>query len=126
MMPKYQSVLTQIQEHQQAQDGAWLNSFFQESDTLILKEKPDYKPFAYSAEQKTIYTTVGGYPFLDGEYTVFGKVINGLEVIEKISTVAKDGQNRPNEDIRMFVTVKQLSRKAIEKEYGYVFPEVKK
>jgi peptidyl-prolyl cis-trans isomerase B (cyclophilin B) len=126
MMPKYQSVLTQIQEHQQAQDGAWLNSFFQESDTLILKEKPDYKPFAYSAEQKTIYTTVGGYPFLDGEYTVFGKVINGLEVIEKISTVAKDGQNRPNEDIRMFVTVKQLSRKAIEKEYGYVFPEVKR
>lgn len=126
MMPKYQSVLTQIQEHQQAQDGAWLNSFFQESDTLILKEKPDYKPFAYSAEQKTLYTTVGGYPSLDGEYTVFGKVIKGLEVIEKISTVAKDGQNRPTEDVRMVVTVEKLSRKKIEKDYGYVFPEVKK
>jgi peptidyl-prolyl cis-trans isomerase B (cyclophilin B) len=53
-------------------------------------------------------------------------VIKGLEVIEKISTVAKDGQNRPTEDVRMVVTVEKLSRKKIEKDYGYVFPEVKK
>jgi cyclophilin family peptidyl-prolyl cis-trans isomerase len=126
MMPKYQPVLTQVQEHQQAQDGAWLNSFFETSDTLIVKEKPDYKPFAFSAEQKTIYTTVGGTPFLDGDYTVFGKVIKGLDVMDKIAAVPKDSQNRPTEDVRMFVTLEQLSRKKIEKEYGYVFPEVKK
>lgn len=126
MMPKYQSVLTQIQDHQRAQDGAWLNSFFEKSDTLILKENPDYKPFAFSDEQRMIYTTVGGTPFLDGDYTVFGKVIKGIEVADKITAVAKDQQNRPNEDIRMFVTIQQLSRKKIEKDYGYVFPEVKK
>jgi cyclophilin family peptidyl-prolyl cis-trans isomerase len=126
MTPKYQPLLTQIQERQQAQDGAWMNSFFEKSDTLIVKEKPDYKPFAFSSEQRTIYTTVGGTPFLDGEYTVFGKVIKGLEVVDKITAVEKDPQNRPNEDVRMFVTITQLSRKKIEKEYGYIFPEVKK
>ncbi len=125
MMPKYQPLLTQIQERQQAQDGAWLNSFFEKSDTLIVKENPGYKPFAFSAEQRTIYTTVGGTPFLDGDYTVFGKVIKGLEVVDKIAAVTTD-RERPTEDVRMFITVQQLSRKKIEKDYGYVFPEVNK
>ena len=124
MSPKYQAVLTLVQQHQQ--DGAWMSSFFEKSDTLIVKEKPDYKPFAFTAEQKTLYTTAGGTPFLDGDYTVFGKVIKGIEVADKITAVAKDQMNRPNEDIRMFVTVEQMSRKKIEKDYGYVFPEVKK
>lgn len=125
MMPKYQPLLAQIQERQQAQDGAWLNSFFEKSDTLIVKENPGYKPFAFSAEQRTIYTTVGGTPFLDGDYTVFGKVIKGLEVVDKIAAVTTD-RERPTEDVRMFITVQQLSRKKIEKDYGYVFPEVNK
>lgn len=126
MTPKYQPLLTQIQERQQAQDGAWLNSFFEKSDTLIVKEKPDYKPFTFSAEQRTAYTTIGGTPFLDSDYTVFGKVVKGLEVVDKIAVVTKDGQNRPAEDVRMFITVKHMSHKAIEKEYGYIFPEIKK
>ncbi|HET9052678.1 MAG TPA: peptidylprolyl isomerase, partial [Cyclobacteriaceae bacterium] len=116
MTPKYQPLLTEIQEHQRAQDGAWMNAFFENSDTLIVKEKPGYKPFAFSSEQKTAYTTTGGAPFLDGDYTVFGKVIKGLEVIDKIAAITTQ-QERPIEDVRMFITVKQLSRKAIEKEY---------
>jgi cyclophilin family peptidyl-prolyl cis-trans isomerase len=125
MMPKYSSLMTTINEKQQAQDGQWLNSFFEKSDTLIQKEKPGYTSFAFSPQQRETYAKIGGAPFLDGDYTVFGKVIKGFEVIDKIAE-QKGPADRPTEDIRMFVTVEEMSRKKIEKEYGYIFPDPKK
>lgn len=77
-------------------------------------------------ERLTAYTTVGGSPHLDDQYTVFGKVIKGLEVIDKIAAVERNRSNRPNEDVRMFVTVEELPKKKITKLYGYEYPEVKK
>lgn len=80
-----------------------------------------------SPEKIKAYTTVGGAPHLDGEYTVFGKVIKGLEVIDKIAGVQKDGGDRPLQDVRMTVTVEEMSKNKITKLYGYVFPaEIKK
>jgi cyclophilin family peptidyl-prolyl cis-trans isomerase len=61
-----------------------------------------------TAEQKEIYTTVGGTPFLDGQYTVFGEITSGLEVVDKIQNVATDNFDRPLEDVRI------LSVKVIE------------
>jgi cyclophilin family peptidyl-prolyl cis-trans isomerase len=81
---------------------------------------------AIAPERLAAYTTIGGAPHLDDDYTVFGKVIKGLEVIDKIAALPKDQRNRPLEDIRMFVTVEELSKKKITKLYGYVYPEVKK
>jgi hypothetical protein len=78
-----------------------------------------------SPEKIKAYTTVGGAAHLDGDYTVFGKVIKGLDVIDKIAAVQTSSE-RPLEDIRMFVTVEEMSKKKITKLYGYVYPEVKK
>lgn len=76
-------------------------------------------------ETLKIYTTVGGAPNLDGEYTVFGKVIQGIEIIDKIAVVPVDRGDRPIEDIRMTVSVEEIPRKKIEKLYGYQYPESK-
>jgi len=55
----------------------------------------------FSVAQRLAYSTVGGTPFLDMNYTVFGEVEKGMEVIDKIAHVAKDGNNRPLENVRM-------------------------
>jgi peptidyl-prolyl cis-trans isomerase B (cyclophilin B) len=55
----------------------------------------------YTPAQKAIYKTVGGTPFLDMNYTVYGEVISGMEVIDKIAAVKKGANDRPEEDVKM-------------------------
>jgi len=68
------------------------------------------------------YTSVGGTPGLDGEYTVFGKVIRGLEVIDSIAKQPTQ-LDRPINDIRMEITVDEIPRKKITELYGFTYPE---
>ncbi|MCR4659474.1 MAG: peptidylprolyl isomerase [Bacteroidales bacterium] len=60
---------------------------------------------SFTAEQRRTYMTIGGTPHLDGEYTVFGEVIDGLEVIDKIAAAECGRYDRPKKDIRMKITV---------------------
>ncbi len=60
---------------------------------------------SFNQTQIEAYTTVGGVPFLDYEYTVFGQVVEGLEVIDKIAAVKKDRNDRPLQDIKMTIRV---------------------
>lgn len=53
----------------------------------------------FTPEQVKAYTTVGGTPHLDGEYTVFGEVVEGMEVVDKIQKVKTDRSDRPEEDV---------------------------
>ena len=55
----------------------------------------------YSPAQKNIYKTLGGTPFLDMNYTVFGEVMIGLDVVDKIAAAEKDASDRPLKDIHM-------------------------
>lgn len=55
--------------------------------------------FRFTPEQVKAYTTVGGTPHLDGEYTVFGEVVEGIEVVDKIQKVKTDRSDRPEEDV---------------------------
>lgn len=71
--------------------------------------------------QRKVYETEGGTPHLDGAYTVFGQVIDGLDIVDKISEVDKDGRDRPEKDVKMKVSVKKMRKKKITKKYGYVF-----
>ncbi len=60
---------------------------------------------SFTAEQTTAYTTLGGTPFLDGQYTVFGEVEQGLDVVEAIQRVETGAADRPKTDVVMNVSV---------------------
>lgn len=63
---------------------------------------------AVTDEMRQAYTTVGGAPHLDGDYTVFGEVVSGMDVIEKIEKAETDRADRPKEDVRI-ISMKVLS-----------------
>ena len=59
----------------------------------------------YTSDQINAYQTIGGTPFLDNQYTVFGEVIDGLNVIDKIAAIKTGAANRPEKDIKMTITI---------------------
>lgn len=86
--------------------------------TLSLKLTKDYSP-----EQIKAYAELGGTPHLDFEYTVFGQVIQGLEVVDKIAA-EKTAREVPIDPVILKMTVEKMSRKKIEKDFGYVYPVI--
>ncbi|MEK7253569.1 MAG: peptidylprolyl isomerase [Bacteroidota bacterium] len=61
------------------------------------------KGLKYTPEQRQRYLQVGGYPPLDNDYTVFGEVVEGLDVVDKIAAAQRDRMDRPAQDIKMKV-----------------------
>lgn len=69
--------------------------------------------------QREVYKTLGGIPHLDQNYTVFGEVVQGIEMIDTIAAVKTGAADRPVEDVRMTVTVlKKKEAKKLEKSLG--------
>ena len=75
------------------------------------KQQKQYaeNPYKMSPETREMYKSVGGTPFLDGDYTVFGEIVEGMDVLEKIALVATDSNDRPKEDVIILGT--KLKRK---------------
>ncbi|MBP9215301.1 MAG: peptidylprolyl isomerase [Chitinophagaceae bacterium] len=76
-------------------DTAQLNQVYQQS---VKNNNPN---FIYSAQQKEIYQRMGGTPFLDQNYTVFGEIISGLNVIDKIAAIPTRPGDRPIKNVIM-------------------------
>ncbi|MCQ2110071.1 MAG: peptidylprolyl isomerase [Bacteroidaceae bacterium] len=75
-----------------------LNDKLNKETEAIMKTRPEFK---YSKAQRKQYATEGGAANLDGFYTVFGEVIEGIEVIEKISMMHVDINSRPDPDVKI-------------------------
>lgn len=90
----------QIMSMRKAKDVAGLQAL---QDSLIaqVENVVAKNPASFTPEQKQAYSTVGGSPHLDGDYTVFGEVVSGLDVIEKIEKVATNAHDRPVEDVKI-------------------------
>lgn len=67
--------------------------------------------------QRQVYKTLGGTPHLDQSYTVFGEVVQGIGVIDKIAAVETDPFDRPRDDVRM--SIRELTKREVRRlEYG--------
>lgn len=60
----------------------------------------------FSEAEKQVYSTIGGAPHLDGAYTVYGRVLEGMDVVDAIAALPVDARDRPLQDVRMFMQVK--------------------
>jgi len=112
MQRYFQSLATQrmdsIQKMQAGNDTAGLNKLQAELIALTEEEfKKNPTKGGLTAEQKKAYSTLGGTPHLDGEYTVFGEVIEGLEVVGAIQSVQTGAQDRPTKDVVMKMSIVQ-------------------
>jgi cyclophilin family peptidyl-prolyl cis-trans isomerase len=85
-----------------------LLNFIKELDPIAEKEMAKQGGlYKFSATQRKTYTTIGGTPHLDGNYTVFGEVLEGMNVIDSIAAQKTDKNDRPLEDIKMKIKLAQ-------------------
>ncbi len=103
MTPAVREELKQLKEAQKVEE------FRKQAQEIKDKIETEYSlspgTIEFSPAQREAYTTVGGYPDLDGKYTVFGECVSGFEAIDKIAALKVDTNNRPYDDVKITVTV---------------------
>ena len=75
--------------------------------SILKKQRQTIEHFKIKIPEnhRAIYRAIGGAPFLDMNYTVFGEIISGLEVVDKIANAETDSNDRPLKDIKMKITL---------------------
>ncbi|WP_109832405.1 peptidylprolyl isomerase [Reichenbachiella versicolor] len=121
--PENADILSAGQEFQREGNRQKVDSLTQIVMGIVERE---LGPIGFSEEQFKAYSTVGGSPHLDNEYTVFGKVIEGLDVIDRIAAVDKGRGDKPKIDIYIKMSVEELPKKKITKMYGYEYSKSEK
>lgn len=98
---KFAEAKPKLDEYRKNNDQDGFNIFVSELRATADSAWAGQPKFSFTNDQREAYTTIGGYPSLDGEYTVFGEVVEGLDVLDKIAAVETDQYDRPKADIKM-------------------------
>ena len=121
--PDYQELKQEFITMQQQGDAKAIQAKIDELKPVIENEFQISLTKEVPSDRLEAYTTQGGAPHLDDEYTVFGQVLSGMEVVDAIADQATDNMDKPLDDIPMTVEVEELRRSKITKMYGYQYPE---
>lgn len=98
--PANKSLLDSLQKAEA--DKNWKHFWtLQDSVSLIAKTYQDFERYTIPEEHQQVYKNIGGTPFLDQNYTVYGEVVTGLHVIDSIARVPTDSLDRPVKDVRI-------------------------
>ena len=92
------------------------------TDQVMQIVDKDYSEVQLTEAQKEVYTSQGGSPHLDNAYTVFGRVVEGLEVIDQLAVVQTD-RDKPTTDFYMTMEVERIPKKQITDLYAYEYSE---
>lgn len=106
--PENQTLNEKISMFKASKNNDSLLYYTKALDEKINVEYEKTEHYTFKPEHQKLYKTIGGTPHLDSNYTIFGEVIEGLEVIDKIAEVATNKDDRPLTDIRM--TVKLIEK----------------
>lgn len=93
--------MKEIYKMRKANDMEGLMELQDSLENQARKEVAKEPALKFTPEQIKAYTTVGGAPHLDGSYTVFGEVVDGINVVAEIETAKTNRQDRPTQDIRI-------------------------
>ena len=93
--------MKEIYKMRKANDEAGLMALQDSLEAQATAQCKEEEPFMFTPEQIAAYTTVGGAPHLDGAYTVFGQVVEGMETVEKIEVTKTGKADRPVENVRI-------------------------
>ncbi|NMM50364.1 peptidylprolyl isomerase [Marinigracilibium pacificum] len=119
--PGGDTLAAKYQEYRDMNDYQAFENWLVSIKPQLIAQDDTYVEVSYSAEDIKTYEELGGTPHLDGEYTVFGRVIDGLDVVDKISEVKTNYSDRPEEDIKVEVEIEEWKVKKLEKTYGDIY-----
>lgn len=100
--PEHQKDLEAVMRYQRSGQQDSLQMLFKKLEPEVKKLVGEFK---FTEQQKKDYASIGGTPHLDNNYTVFGEIYEGLEIIDKIAAVETAPGDRPKKDVKMAVRI---------------------
>lgn len=123
---QYDSLRQLFTELQQKRDFDGMNKLALDCKDYVAKEMGVDLNKDIDPEMVATYSKEDGAPHLDNEYTVFGRVVEGLDVIDKIAAVKTGRMDKPVEDTYLTIELELVPKKEITEKYGYEYPKLEK